>query len=179
MEWWGLCSGFNFGRCFTSTGIHNLEDGIEVVMIGRYWEEFEVGEKFETSRRTISESDVLQFCNLTWFNTSMFFDEVYAKEETIFKARVVPGPFIIPLAVGLFLKLGLYERTAISLMDIRNMRFHNSLKIGETMQVEVTILEKRETKKSDRGLLVPQFEVKKHDETPIMTFEMLHLMKRK
>ncbi len=148
-------------------------------MIGKYWEDFKVGEKFETARRTISESDVLQFCNLTWFNMSMFFDDIYAREETVFKARVVPGPFIIPLAVGLFLKLGYYERTAISLMDIRNMKFHTSLKVGETMQVEVTILEKRETKKSDRGLLIPQFAVKKHDGTPVMTFEMVHLIRRK
>ena len=152
---------------------------IELVIVGRYWEDFNVGEKFQTSRRTISESDVLQFCNLTWFNLSMFFDEIYAREETIYKARVVPGPFIIPLATGLFFKLGLYERTAISLLDIRNVQFYSSLKIGETMQVEVTILEKRETKDTDRGLLIPEFKVSKHDGTLIMTFEMVHLLKRK
>ncbi len=150
-----------------------------MIMEGRYWEDFNVGEKFQTARRTITESDVIQFCNLTWFNLSMFFDEVYAKEETVYQARVVPGPFIIPLAVGLFLKFGFYERTAISLLDIRNMHFDNSLRIGETMQVEVIILEKRATKKPDRGLLVLQFKVKKHDETPIMTFEMVHLLKRR
>ena len=150
-----------------------------MMMIGRYWEDFQVGEKFQTARRTISESDVLQFCNLTWFNLSLFFDEIYAREETPYKKRVVPGPFIIPLAVGLFIKLGLYERTAISLLDIRSMQFHTSLEIGETMQVEVTILEKKETKKSDRGILIPQFAVKKHTREPVMTFEMVHLLKRR
>jgi len=149
-----------------------------MMMIGRYWEDFQVGEKFQTARRTISESDVLQFCNLTWFNLSLFFDEIYAREETPYKKRVVPGPFIIPLAVGLFIKLGLYERTAISLLDIRSMQFHTSLEIGETMQVEVTILEKKETKKSDRGILIPQFAVK-HTREPVMTFEMVHLLKRR
>ena len=148
-------------------------------MIGRYWEDFTVGEKFQTARRTIFESDVLQFCNLTWLNMSLFFDDKYAREETIYKSRVVPGPFIVPLALGLFLKLGLYERTALSLLDIRNMKFHTSLKIGETMQVEVTILEKRETKKLDQGVLILQFAVSKYDETPVMTFEMVHLLKRK
>lgn len=148
-------------------------------MIGRYWEEFQIGEQFQTARRTISESEVLQFCNLTWFNMSLFFDEKYALEETIYQARVVPGPFIIPLAVGLFIKLGLYERTAISLLDIRNMHFHTSLLVGETMQAEVTITEKRKTKSPDRGLLILRFEVMKHDRTPIITFEMVHLLKRK
>lgn len=148
-------------------------------MIGRYWEDFREGETFPTARRTIYDSDVSQFCNLTWLNMSLFFDEHYMQEETQYKARVVPGPFIIPLALGLFLKLGLFERTAISLLDIRNMRFHNSLRVGDTMQVEVTIVEKRETKKSDQGILIPQFNVTRHDGTPVMTFEMVQLLKRK
>jgi acyl dehydratase len=150
-----------------------------MAIIGRYWEDFRVGEKFQTSRRTIFESDVIQFCNLTWFNLSMFFDDVYAKEDTIYHERVVPGPFLIALAIGLFIKLGFYDRTAISMLDIKNVRFHNSLRIGETMQVEVTILDKRETKTPDRGLLTLQFAVTRHDQTPIMTFEMVHLLKRK
>jgi 3-hydroxybutyryl-CoA dehydratase len=150
-----------------------------MAIMGRYWEDFTIGEKFQTTRRTILESDVVQFCNLTWFNLSMFFDDIYAKEETIYHGRVVPGPFLIALAIGLFIKLGLYERTALSLLDIKNMRFFNSLRIGETMQVEVTILDKRETKNSDRGLLTLQFAVTRHDQTPIMTFEMVHLLKRK
>jgi acyl dehydratase len=150
-----------------------------MAMMGRYWEDFKVGEKFQTSRRTISESEVIEFCNLAWFNLPMFCDAVYAREETIYKVRVVPGPFIIALAVGLFLKLGFYERSAISLLDIRNMHFHNPLKMGETMMAEVTILEARETKSADRGLLTLQFNVTKHDAIPIMIFEMVHLVRRK
>lgn len=109
----------------------------------------------------------------------MFTDEIYAREETPYQSRVVPGPFIIALAVGLFLKLGFYERTAISLLDIKNMQFYGPLKIGDTMQVEISILDKRETKYPDRGLLTLQFAVTTHDATPIMTFEMVHLLKRK
>ncbi|MHA1264286.1 MAG: hypothetical protein ACTSRS_03545 [Candidatus Helarchaeota archaeon] len=148
-------------------------------LIGRYWEDFKTGEKFQTPRRTIFESDVLQFCNLTWFNMSLFFDEKYFNEETPYKTHIVPGPFIIPLAVGLFLKLGLYEKTAISLLDIRNMQFHNSLRVSNTMQADVTILNKRETKKPDRGLLTLRFDVKTSEEVPVMSFEMIHLLKRK
>jgi acyl dehydratase len=166
-------------NCPLSSRFHILLGDAGIAIFGRYWEDFKIGEKFQTARRTIFESDVIQFCNLAWFNISMFFDDVYAKEETIYHERVVPGPFLIALAVGLFLKLGFYERTAISLLDIKNMRFLNSFKIGETMQVEVTILDKRETKNSDRGLLTLQFAVTRHDQTPIMTFEMVHLLKRK
>jgi acyl dehydratase len=146
---------------------------------GRYWEDFTVGEQFQTARRTIFESDVVQFCNLAWFNLPMFTDEVYAREETFYQGRVVPGPFIIALAVGLFLKLGFYERTAISLLDIKNMHFQGPLKIGDTMQVEVKVLDKHETKHPDRGLLTLHFAATTSDATPIMTFEMVHMVKRK
>lgn len=148
-------------------------------MIGRYWEDFTMGEKFQTARRTIFESDVLQFCNLTWLNMSLFFDDKYAREETIYKSRVVPGPFIVPLALGLFLKLGLYERTAVSLLDIKNMKFYQPLHPGDTIQAEITIVDKKATKNPKHGILILKFDVMKHDKTQIMTFEMVHLIKRK
>ena len=44
---------------------------------GKYFEEFNEGDIFTTSRRTLRESDLLDFCNLCWFNLSMFFDEIY------------------------------------------------------------------------------------------------------
>ena len=151
---------------------------------GKYFEEFHEGETFLTSRRTLREADLMDFCNLCWFNLSMFFDEIYAEKEMPYKSPVFPGPFIIPLAIGLFLKLGVYERTVIALLGIQNLRFKTSLRVGDTMEVEVTILTKKDSKSySDRGILRSLFTINKilHDLTKefIMSFEMTHLLKMK
>ncbi|MFX1478361.1 MAG: hypothetical protein ACFFCI_09530 [Promethearchaeota archaeon] len=100
-----------------------------------------------------------------------------------FKSPVFPGPFIIPLAIGLFLKLGVYEKTTISLLGIKNLKFKSSLRINDTMQVEAKILEKKESKpNSDRGILHSLFTFNKVDydltKQFVMNFEMTHMLKK-
>jgi len=114
----------------------------------------------------------------------MFFDEVYAKNEMPYKSPVFPGPFIIPLAVGLFLKLGHYEKTIIALLGIQNMKFKEPLRSGDTMEAEVKILNMRESKKfSDRGIMNLSFTVNKIEtdlsKKFIMSFEMTHMLKKR
>jgi acyl dehydratase len=163
---------------------HNL---VLVVFIsykqGKFYEEFHEGEIYRTSRRTLKEADLLNFCNLCWFNLSMFFDEIYAKNQMPYKTPVFPGPFIIPLAIGLFLKTGIYEKTIIALLGIQNLQFKKSLRVGDTMEVEVTIINKKESKTySDRGILESVFTVYKinPDLTRqfVMSFEMTHMLKK-
>jgi acyl dehydratase len=114
----------------------------------------------------------------------MFFDEIYATKEMPYKTPVFPGPFIIPLAIGLFLKLGVYERTVIALLGIRNLIFKTSLRVGDTMEVKVQILNKRESKTyTDRGILESLFSISKVNldlsKETIMSFEMTHMLKKK
>ncbi|MHA1751075.1 MAG: hypothetical protein ACTSYZ_01775 [Candidatus Helarchaeota archaeon] len=147
-------------------------------MIGRYLEDFKIGEEFITPQRTIHLHDITQFCNLTWFNLSIFYDENYIKENTVWKNYVVPGPFLIALALGLYLKLGLYEKTIIALLGIENMNFKNPLIAGETMKTIVKVLNiRKSTKNPDRGIIHLQFIIKKSDNTFVMSFEMYHLLK--
>jgi len=151
---------------------------------GKFFEEFQEGEKYITSRRTLREGDLMDFCNLCWFNLSMFFDDIYTEKEMPYKSPVFPGPFIIPLAIGLFLKLGVYERTVIALLGIQNLKFKTSLRVGDTMEVEVKILTKKDSKTySNRGILLSLFTINKvlPDLTKgfIMSFEMTHLLKKK
>ena len=149
-------------------------------MLGKYLEDFNVGEKFITSRRTIHQGEVIQFCNLTWFNLSAFFDDHYIKNGTVWGKNVVPGPFIISLGVGLFIKMGLYEKTVIALLGIENMKFENPLIIGETMFAEVEILEVRKSKKHpDRGIMRLLFTIKKNEGIFVMSYEMYHMLKSK
>jgi acyl dehydratase len=152
--------------------------------IGRFFEDFSEGDSYITSRRTLKEADLLTFCNLCWFNLSMFFDDIYATQEMPYKSPVFPGPFIIPLAIGLFLKLGLYERTVIALLDIRNLKFKTPLRVNDTMEVEVQIINKKESKTyPKRGILITSFIVNKIRPNLtrefIMSFEMTHMLKKK
>ena len=150
---------------------------------GKFYEEFNEGEVYTTSRRTLREADLLNFCNLCWFNLSMFFDELYAEKEMPYKTPVFPGPFIIPLAIGLFLKTGIYEKTVIALLGIQNLKFKTSLRVDETMEVDVKILNKKESNSyPDRGILKSLFTISKVNinltKQFVMSFEMTHMLKK-
>ena len=151
---------------------------------GKFFDEFVEGEQYITARRTLKEADLSEFCNLCWFNSSMFFDEIYASTEMPYKSPVFPGPFIIPLAIGLFLKLGVYEKTVIALLGIKNLIFKSPLRVGDTMQVEITILKKKESGTyPTRGIMHSLFTVNKIDSNLskefTMSFEMTHMLKKK
>ena len=55
-----------------------------------YFEEFEVGRRYPTYTRTITEADLVLFCALVGYHTPMFIDEHYAK-KTRFGGRIVPS----------------------------------------------------------------------------------------
>ncbi len=114
----------------------------------------------------------------------MFFDEIYTTKEMPYKTPVFPGPFIIPLAIGLFLKLGLYEKTVIALLGVQDLKFKSSLRVNDTIEAEIKILKKEESETySDRGILILLFKVNKINpdlsKEFIMSFEMAHMVKKK
>ena len=55
-----------------------------------YWEDFEVGQRYPTASRTITEEDHLQFCKLVGYDVPLFLDEQYAK-TTAFGGRICPS----------------------------------------------------------------------------------------
>jgi len=70
-------------------------------MTGRYYEEFEVGETIEhEKRRTISERDNQQFCDMTMNQQPLHLDAEFAS-ETQFGERLVNGLYTMSLAVGI------------------------------------------------------------------------------
>ena len=62
---------------------------------GYYWNDLEVGFKFRTLNRTITESDLVGFINTTGMLEMIFIDQTFAHEGGI-KGRVVPAALPIP-----------------------------------------------------------------------------------
>jgi acyl dehydratase len=132
--------------------------------MGRYYEEFEVGQRFETPRRTVIEADISAFAGLTADFNPLHMDEVFAAEND-FKGRITHGPMIVGMAFGLASRIDLMDGTVLGLLDI-SWKFMKPVRPGDTIRVVVTILDKRRTKKPDRGVVTMQLDVRnQRDET--------------
>ncbi len=125
--------------------------------MGRYFEEFEAGQRFETPRRTIVDADISTFAGLTADFNPLHMDEVFAAESD-FKGRITHGPMLVGMAFGLGSRAGLFDGTVLGLLDI-SWKFMKPVRPGDTVSAIVTVLEKAPTKKPDRGVVTFQLDV--------------------
>jgi acyl dehydratase len=125
--------------------------------VGRYFEEFEIGQRFETPRRTILDADIASFAGLTADFNPLHMDEVFAQEND-FKGRIAHGPMLVGMAFGLGARAGLFDGTVLGLLDI-SWKFMKPVRPGDTVSALLTVLEKRPTRKADRGVVTIQLDV--------------------
>lgn len=116
-----------------------------------YFEDFEVGGQFPTYGRTITEGDLSLFCSFAGYHVPLFIDEEYAK-QTPFGGRIVPSAMIMTISTGM--TESLFRTTMIALLALERGRFLHPVKPGDTITTKVEVLDKRETSKSDRGIVI-------------------------
>lgn len=116
-----------------------------------YYEDFEVGAEYETTARTIGETDILQFAALTGDWNRVHTDAEFCK-QTEYGQRIAHGLFGLSLMEGLKYRLGHFDGSAIASLSW-NVKFSRAIFIGDTLHVKVRIASKRETKKPGRGIL--------------------------
>jgi len=126
-------------------------------MQGKFFDELEVGDQFTSHRRTITQTEVVNFVCLIGLLNPLFTDEEFAREKGL-GVRVVPGPLTMGIAIGLTDELCYGTITAV--LGIDNAKFTAPVEIGDTIWVKTRIINKRESaSRRDRGLITLQHEV--------------------
>jgi acyl dehydratase len=119
--------------------------GMEDTMAGKYFEELSVGDVFyHQPGRTVTETDNLLFSTLTMNLQPLHLDTEFAK-NTDFGRRLVNSIFTLGLAVGLSVKdttLG----TTVGNLGFEKVEFPNPVFIGDTLNAETEVVDKRESK---------------------------------
>ena len=127
-------------------------------MTGKYYEDFSVGETIEhEKRRTISEADNQRFCDLTMNQQPLHLDADFAG-ETQFGERLVNGLYTTSLAVGLTIP-ETTDGTIVANLSYDNVEHPNPVFHGDTIRVQSTVTDKRETSDGERGIVTMHVEV--------------------
>ncbi len=66
-----------------------------------HWEDIEVGMSLKTHKRTVTDTDIINFSNLTWDHFYAHTD-ITSLEGSIFEKRTAHGYFLLAAAAGLF-----------------------------------------------------------------------------
>jgi acyl dehydratase len=143
-----------------------------------YFEDVEVGFRFETPRRTVTEADLVAFAGVSGDFNPLHTDSVFAA-QSIYGERIAHGALVVSLATGLRQRVGLFDGTLMGLLEIRNWRFAVPVHIGDTIRVVSQVTELRETSKQDRGIMVQRIEVLNQDDTVVQRGEFVMLLRRR
>jgi oxepin-CoA hydrolase/3-oxo-5,6-dehydrosuberyl-CoA semialdehyde dehydrogenase len=144
-------------------GAKQIEKPVHVFR--KHFEELEVGETVITHKHTVTESDIVNFANVSGDNFYAHMDAT-SLEGTIFEQRVAHGYFILSKAAGLFVdpKKG----PVLLNYGIDECRFTKPVYPGMTIGVRFTVKEKIDQEKRDEEDIakgIVKFLVDVYDET--------------
>ncbi len=141
-----------------------------------YYEDFSVGQVFETPGRTITEADIVNFAGVSGDFYSIHTDEVFAS-KTIFGGRVAHGLLTIAIVTGLWMRLGIFEGSLIAFYGADRLRFIKPVRIGDTIKARLVVADKR--LKDGLGLVTIKNEVYNQRGELVAVFDAILVIARK
>lgn len=143
------------------------------------FDELRIGERLLTARRTITEADIVNFGGLSGDYFYAHMDKI-AAAESLFGERVAHGYFIVSAAAGLFVDAA--PGPVIANYGMDNLRFVEPVKIGDTIQVELTCKQKTPKPLRDEqkphGVVVWDIKVKNQRNELVATYDILTLVEK-
>jgi len=119
---------------------------------GRFFEDFAVGQVFRHwPGRTITEADCTWFALLTMNQHPLHGDAHYAETYTQHRQRVVLGPLVFSVVIGM--SVADISGRAIANLEVDRLKHEKPTFIGDTLYAESTVLELTPSSRGDRGVV--------------------------
>lgn len=124
---------------------------MKVAPRGLYFEDFEPGMEIQTAARTITETDIVNFAGLSG-DYNFIHTDAEGVKATPFGQRVAHGMLVASIATGLAVQHGFIDGTTLAFREL-TWKFTRPVLIGDTIQVQVKVLETKEMAKLGGGLV--------------------------
>ena len=150
-----------------------MEKDVKLLGMGPFWDALSVGDRYRTVGRTLTETDLVNFVNLSWL-TEELFTNTEDRESMAIEGRVVPAALVYSCAEGLLLPM--IQGTGLAFLnatlDVKGPTF-----VGDTIHVECRVSEVRETSKGNRGLVRTENQVINQKGETVLVYNPLRMMK--
>jgi len=147
------------------------------VATGLYFEEFEIGAKYVSQGRTITEADVAAFAGLSGDYNPLHTDAKFAA-TTPFGERIAHGMLTVAISTGMSNWTGIFAGTTIALLE-QNIKYTGAVKFGDTVHLEMEVTGKKETSKPDRGIITLAAKMLNDTDQVVVDMTWTLMMKRK
>lgn len=141
------------------------------------FEGFHPGDRFLTGRRTITETDILQFVCLVGMFEPLFIDAEFIRKESLYGQRIAPGSLTFSMAEGLTVQTGILHTTGMAFVGLEQMRLLAPVKVGDTIQVQVEVLDTKEVKSRRGGIVRFHQQVRNQRGEMVMEYDVFRLIR--
>lgn len=139
---------------------------------GYYWQDLQVGQRFRTFRRTVTETDIVNFISVTGMLETIFIDATY--DRGAIRGRPAPGALTYGLIEGLLMQ-GMVQGTGLALLEVHK-KMHAPVVAGDTIEAVVEVTGLRPTSKHNRAVVESAIEVRNQHGTVVMTYSATRLL---
>jgi acyl dehydratase len=141
-----------------------------------YYEDFEVAFRYPTRERLITDADPEAFCRLVGYEVPLFLDDAFAQARGL-PGRICPSHLIMSFSTAM--TGDLFAESILALLAIENARFLAPVRPGDTLRTEVEVIEKRDSDKPDRGIVVFRDHVYNQAGTEVFRNDKVALLRRR
>lgn len=144
---------------------------------GKTFDEFIIGDDIFTAPRTITEADVVNFAGLSGDFNPLHTNEQFMKNSA-FGGRIAHGALVSAIASGQVNQLGIFEGTTIAVAQVTT-RYTGAVRFGDTVNTVIKCIDKKESKKPDRGVATFQITVLNQQGQAVQEAEWVIILSRK
>lgn len=144
---------------------------------GKLFRDFEVGDTYTTSWKTVMEGHFTDFVNLTMVEEPLFENRQFLEEESPFDEWIVPGMLTGSMALGLFSRSGWLEDTGLAMMEW-NASFEAPVHVGDTMRADIEVVDTHPTSREAGGVVELEWDVHTREEGTVLAIESSHFIRK-
>lgn len=148
---------------------------MRTIGIGLHFEDLPVGERFRTCGRTITEADLVAFVGFSWL-TEEVFTNLSRREGMALPAHVVPGAMVYAIAEGLLTPA--MQGTGLAFLHAE-LDVRAPACVGDTLHVEVEVIESRPASRGGRGLVRTENLVRNQRAETVLIYKPMRLLRRR
>lgn len=144
----------------------------------KYFDDFEVGDRFITPGITFTESDIIEFA-LKYDPQPIHLDTVKASQSA-FAGLIASGFQSAALCFRLFIQSGMLSESSMGSPGIDELRWFLPVRPGDTLHTVVEVLEMTPSRsKTDRGIIRFKYQAVNQHEEIVVSFILNHIISRK
>ena len=121
-------------------------------MTARYWDDYTLGEVFETEPVTVSEESIIEFAEK--YDPQIFHTDPVAAKDSFYGGLIASGHQTIGLAFAQFVRLGLFKENGLGGPGMDEVSWSAPVRPGDTLHTTAEVVELRASKSQpDRGII--------------------------